>query len=226
MAMRLRKDSRWMVYYRGLDGLQADAYFRHDAGAGARSCPGGTDLGRQRRRLRCEDPDPNFLELAKKYRGKKDCNEDSPRGLRLRLAANLIPYLSHWPAANIRPADVDGYVKKRREAGFSDATIGGEFTDLKAISNRAAKRDSPWIPLHLIANFTLSQARNSVYNPLESRMRSRSSSAPLPISIGTFFYPCIHACAQGRPIFCAWAGAWPAGIAGASRITPWAKANR
>jgi hypothetical protein len=112
MAVRLRKDGRWTVYYRGPDGRQVDGYFRHGPEAEARSYQRDTDLGLQRRRPRRDHSDPTFPELAKEYRNKKDCNKNSRYRLRIRLAANLIPPFGHRPAAHIRPTDVEDQVKK------------------------------------------------------------------------------------------------------------------
>lgn len=112
MAVRLRKDGRWTVYYRGPDGRHVDEYFRHGPEAEARPHHRNTDLGLQRRRPRRDHSDPAFFELAKEYRDKKEFNENSRYRLRIRLAANLIPHFGHGPAAHIRPTDVEDQVKK------------------------------------------------------------------------------------------------------------------
>ena len=112
MAVRLRKEGRGTVYYRGPDGCQVDEYFHHGPEAEARSYQRDTDLGLQRRRPRRDHSDPTFLELAKEYCDKKDCNENSRYRLRLRLAANLIPPFGHRPAAHIRLTGVEDQVKK------------------------------------------------------------------------------------------------------------------
>jgi integrase len=165
MAVRLRKDGRWTVYYRGSDGRQVEEYFGHGPDGEAKAYQRDTELGLQKRRPRLDHSGPTFLELAKEYRDKKDFNDNSRLQLRIRLEANLIPHFGHRPAAHIRPADVDDYVKKRREAGIADSTICRELTDLKAILNWATKRDPPLIQFNPIANFTKPRLRNTVLQP-------------------------------------------------------------
>jgi hypothetical protein len=85
MAVRLRKDGRWTVYFRGSDSRQVEEYFGHGPEAEARAYQRDADLGLQRRRLRLDHSGPTFLELAKEYRDKKDFNENSRLQLRIRV---------------------------------------------------------------------------------------------------------------------------------------------
>jgi integrase len=165
MAVRLRKDGRWTLYYSSPEGRQVEEYFGHGPQAEARANQGDPDLGLQRRWPRSDHSDPSFLELAKEYRDKKDFNENPRYQLRVRLEANLIPHFGHRPAAHIRTADVHDYVERRREAGIADSTICRELTDLKAILNWATKRDPLMIPLNPIANFTKPRVRNTGIQP-------------------------------------------------------------
>jgi site-specific recombinase XerD len=165
MAVPLRKDGRGAFYYRCPDYCQVEEYLGHGSDAEARAYQRDGELGLRKRRPRRDHSGPSFLDLAKDCRDKKDFNENSRYQLRVRLEANLIPHFGHRAAAHFRSAGVDDYVRQRREASVSDATISRELTNLKAILNWSAKHAPPLIPFNPIANYAKPRVRNSVSQP-------------------------------------------------------------
>ncbi len=165
MAVRQRKDGRWVVYYRAPGGRLVEEYFGRGASAEAAAYARDAELGLLRRRPRREHAGPSFLEVSKEYRDRRGFNENSRKQLRFRLVAHLAPFFGAMPAASIKPRDVDAYVASRRAAGVSDATIRRELTDLKAILSWAAKQDPPLIPYNPIANYPKPRERITPPDP-------------------------------------------------------------
>ena len=163
MAVGLRKDGRWIAYYRDKrTGKVVHEYF----GRG----PAGELAARQRsdeivfsRRKQRRPTGLCFHELARVYLENHQFNANSQQQLAIRLAANILPFFGDLPAGAITSKDLDDYVRRRRSAvwfrhgkrhvGVKDATISRELTDVKAILNFAVRRSPPLIPYNPVAAY-------------------------------------------------------------------------
>ena len=152
MAVTLRPDGRWAVYYRREGKLRWE-YFGHGAEGEAAAWKRHEELELARRRPPREDYGPAFVDLAKAYMRGHGFAPEPLYLLGIRLGANLLPHFGARPAVRICDNDVDDYVMKRRVSGVKDATIRRELTDLKAIMNWASQRKPPLIPFNPIRDY-------------------------------------------------------------------------
>ena len=170
MAIRQRKDGRWVVYYRKRDpetgkAKQVDEYFGRGAEGKAAAEKRNSELGLQKRRPPKSRTGIPFSEIAKSYTINKNFSDNSRKHLVIRLTANVLPYFGSRIATDLTHKDMDGYVQKRRKAGVKDSTIAREMTDIKAILNWATKRQPPLIPFNPVHAYQKPKSDDEIIQP-------------------------------------------------------------
>ncbi|MCF8078622.1 MAG: hypothetical protein K9K88_04995 [Desulfobacterales bacterium] len=159
MAVRLRQDGRWEVYYRDPEtGRRRSEYFGRGTEGMTAAYNRNDELGLGRGRRKKRQPDVTFGELAKTYFQSKHFSEKSRRELKGRMEAHILPVFGNRPAMAITDQDLDNYIRTRRSQknrNYKDkkkaptvkaSTVNREITDIKAILNFAVKRKPPLIP--------------------------------------------------------------------------------
>ena len=156
MAIRQKKDGRWVVYYRARDGSgkQVEEYFGRGAEGEVAAQKRNRELGIRnytpKKRLRYGIP---FWELAKPYVQNKPFNANSKRHLKIRLVANILPFFGNRIVQELTHSDMDSYVKKRTADGVKFSTISRELTDVKAILNWSVRRQPPLIAFNPVRDY-------------------------------------------------------------------------
>ncbi|MCF8025824.1 MAG: site-specific integrase [Desulfobacteraceae bacterium] len=184
MAIRKRRDGRWVVYYRARDGSgkTIEEYFGRGAEGEAAAMERNRQLGlRQYTEKKQKQPAHSiqFWELTKAYAQNKQFNENSKRHLKIRLEANILPYFGQVPAESIKHSDMDKYVKKRSKDGVKFSTIAREITDIKAILNWSARRQPPLISINPVRDYPKPQPDDAIiFPPTREEIRAILKHAP------------------------------------------------
>lgn len=170
MAVRKRKDGRWVVYYRAKDGSgkMTEEYFGRGAEGEAAARERDRQLGLRKYSPKKEKRPTRgvqFWELAKAYAQNKQFNENSRHHLKLRLEANILPFFGQMYAESIKHSDMDKYVRKRSKDGIKYSTIGREITDIKAILNWSARRQPPLISSNPVRDYPKPQPDDAIIFP-------------------------------------------------------------
>lgn len=168
MAVKQRKDGRWVCYYRARDGSGKIIYeyFGRGAEGQAAAQKRNTELGLHRYTPKKPKADGMpFWQLAKAYVQNKQFNENSKKHLKIRLKKNITPYFGNMIAEQLKHSDMDRYVKQRLGDGVKYSTISRELTDVKAILNWAARRQPPLITLNPVRDYEKPKPDDAVVFP-------------------------------------------------------------
>ncbi len=166
MAITQLKDGRWVVYYvnPAPPPKIKKEYFGRGATAQARAEKRDSELGLKKTRPRVDQNDgPLFVELAIEYMN-KGFSPNSKKHLQIRLNANIIPEIGDIPAVKLTHADLERYVKHRRET-VKDNTIRREIVDIKAVLNWSVKKNPPLIPYNPVRDYPAPPADDDVIIP-------------------------------------------------------------
>lgn len=191
MAIRQRKDGRWVVYYRS-GGKITEEYFGRGPEAEAAAVKRNDSLNlRPYTKGPASSKGPLFEDLAQQYVKNKDFDPYPRKHLLIRLAANILPFLGDRIAVNITHHDMNRYVEKRRADGVKGSTIRREITDIKAILNWATRWHPPLIPLNPIREFQAPKPDDDIiYPPTAKELKKIMAEAPdhLKRAISLSFY--------------------------------------
>ena len=167
MAIRQRKDGRWVVYYRQAGTKKTkEEYFGRGAEGEAAAKKRNRELGlRQYAHKKQASDGFLFYELAKAYAQNKQFSANSKKHLLLRLEANIFPAIGQRVAVDLKHSDLDAYVKKRMKDGVKMSTIAREITDIKAILNWSAKRQPPLIAYNPVRDYPKPTADDAIIFP-------------------------------------------------------------
>ncbi|MFC1816279.1 tyrosine-type recombinase/integrase [Thermodesulfobacteriota bacterium] len=164
MAVRMRKDGRWICYFRK-NGKLENVYFGRGAEgeAAARQYDAGLNL--KKRRPRQSTLGPAFGELARAYVQKKVFSDNSKKMLLIRLSANILPFFGNMAAIKLNDDDLDAYIKKRRGQKVKYSTIRRELFDVKAILNWSVKRRPKLIAFNPVKDYSVPKSDDDVILP-------------------------------------------------------------
>lgn len=149
MAVRMKPDGRWSVYYRRKGKLHEEYYGRGERGRAAawqRNIELGLGKGKKK-------AGPLFMDLAKTYVQNKPFNANSKKLLKIRLDSTILPILGNRQVMGLVDQDLDNYVQKRRKDGVKYTTITRELTDVKAILNFAVQRRPKLIAFNPVRDY-------------------------------------------------------------------------
>ncbi|MCF8094437.1 MAG: site-specific integrase [Desulfobacteraceae bacterium] len=170
MAIRKRKDGRWVVYYRSGDGSGkiVEEYFGRGAEGETAAKERQRELGLRKYtggKKQARTPGILFYELSKAYTQNKQFNANSKRHLKLRLSSNILPFFGQMPGESIKHSDMDKYVRKRVKDGVKYSTIAREITDIKAILNWSARRQPALITVNPVRDYPKPQPDDVIIMP-------------------------------------------------------------
>ena len=188
MAITQLPDGRWICYYRvqeirperiaaGKKNRTKKEYFGRGADAEAKANKRNAELNLKKRRPPAHTLGPAFKDLAESYTKNKGFNPNSKKLLKIRLAANILPFFGRLPAIKITDQDLDNYVAKRRadpvrgssgkilRYGVKNSTIARELTDIKAILSWSAARRPPLVPFNPVRDYKKPAEDNEIILP-------------------------------------------------------------
>ena len=148
MAVRQRKDGRWVVYYLDPEGEKGvvNEYFGRGPEAKLKAIQRDSALGlKTRRPSKTGSKGPTFFDLSVLYMKYRGFNPRPLEQLKIRLTAIILPRIAHKRAVMLSDDDMDGYVVFRRRT-VKDSSIAREPAEIKAILNWSVKRRPPLIP--------------------------------------------------------------------------------
>ena len=116
MAVRLRKDGRWVCYYRGPDSKQKEEYFGHGKRGEAAAWRRNAELGLGKRKKK--DAGLLFRDLAETYFSNKIFNENSRNQLSIRLESKILPLFGNRVVMGLKDQDLDDYVHRLHKDGL------------------------------------------------------------------------------------------------------------
>jgi len=150
MAITLRKDGRWCVYYRDPEtGRQKWEYFGHGIEGEKRARDRNDELGFRKWKQRTpKKSSPLFFELVNAYvQSKAGTSERTTKdNLKYKMNGVILPELGQTPAIRITPRRLDQYVAKR----LNDArTITIHYGPGKQFSKKKTVTDPDGQPLKI-----------------------------------------------------------------------------
>jgi integrase len=179
MAVSKTKDGRYYVVYRQPKpenkNYRKKEYFGRGAAGLAAATARDKELNLKRHGRKNADYGALFAELAKEYLAAGDFNVNAKKHLKIRLVANILPFFGHRPAIRLTDADLDAYVKTRREkvwrhgkkkkVGVKNSTIRRELTDIQAILNFSVSRRPPLLSFNPVAKYKKPAADDAIIAP-------------------------------------------------------------
>ncbi len=167
MAIRQRKDGRWVVYYRARDGSgkMVEQYFGRGEAAREAAEARNAELNLRPWKSPKRQDGPFFEELAQAYVGAKHFNFNSRKHLKIRLTAHILPYFGGKSVPAMTHQDMTRYVRQRQAEGVKNNTIRRELTDVQAILNWSTRINPPLLPSNPVADFERPPDDDDIIDP-------------------------------------------------------------